>query len=278
MRSIGPSLSGTDERPDRALDRRDFGIALAAMTLVVLASNILVQYPFVHLGLGDYLTWGAFTYPFSFLITDLSNRRFGPAGARRVVYAGFVLAVVLSVALATPRIAIASGAAFLVAQLLDIRIFAQAARPRLVAAALRVLGDLVGARHGAVLLARLLLRRRAGLGVTISEVLGAVGIADQCIALPWTSLAMADYGVKLRLAALSIAPYGAILAIMRPACGLQRRLTLPSADKSEFQQQRALNSVEIVVGHHGQDGVAALPVDGQAFHVVDLHGTRRSRR
>ena len=102
-----------------------FSIALAAMTLVVLASNILVQYPFQHLGLGDYLTWGAFSYPFSFLVTDLSNRRFGPQGARRVVYAGFVLAVALSVILATPRIAIASGAAFLVAQLLDISIFAR---------------------------------------------------------------------------------------------------------------------------------------------------------
>ena len=100
-----------------AFDRRDFLIALAAMTLVVLASNILVQYPFHHMGLGDYLTWGAFTYPFSFLVTDLSNRRFGPQGARRVVYAGFVLAVILSVILATPRIAMASGMAFLTAQL-----------------------------------------------------------------------------------------------------------------------------------------------------------------
>src|SRR5215218_6676985 len=107
------------------IDRRDFVIALTAMTLVVLSSNILVQYPFQHLGLGDYLTWGAFTYPFSFLVTDLSNRRFGPKGARRVVYAGFVLAVILSVILATPRIAIASGAAFLLAQLLDIGIFSR---------------------------------------------------------------------------------------------------------------------------------------------------------
>src|SRR5688500_5001454 len=99
-----------------AFDRRDFPVALAAMTMIVLASNILVQYPFHHLGLGDYLTWGAFTYPFSFLVTDLSNRRFGSQGARRVVYAGFVLAVILSVVLATPRIAMASGTAFLVAQ------------------------------------------------------------------------------------------------------------------------------------------------------------------
>ena len=106
------------------IDHRDFAIALTAMTLVVLSSNILVQYPFQHLGLGNYLTWGAFSYPFSFLVTDLSNRRFGTQGARRVVYAGFVLAVILSIILATPRIAIASGAAFLVAQLLDISIFA----------------------------------------------------------------------------------------------------------------------------------------------------------
>src|SRR3954447_15426963 len=104
-------------------EHRDFLIALAAMTLVVLSSNILVQYPFQHLGLENYLTWGAFSYPFAFLVTDLSNRRFGPKGARRVVYAGFVLAVILSVILATPRIAIASGAAFIVAQLLDIQIF-----------------------------------------------------------------------------------------------------------------------------------------------------------
>ena len=64
------------------IDRRDFLIALTAMTLVVLSSNILVQHPFHHLGLGDYLTWGAFSYPFSFLVTDLSNRRFGTAFAR----------------------------------------------------------------------------------------------------------------------------------------------------------------------------------------------------
>src|SRR5690606_19108996 len=118
------------DRPKRSpmtntTDRRDFLIALAAMTLVVLASNILVQYPFTSFGLGDWLTWGAFTYPFSFLVTDLSNRRFGSRGARRIVYVGFLLAVILSVVLATPRIAIASGAAFLTAQLLDIRIFAR---------------------------------------------------------------------------------------------------------------------------------------------------------
>ncbi len=89
---------------------------VAAMAAVVAVSNVLVQYPFAHFGLGDILTWGAFTYPVAFLVNDLTNRRFGVAAARKVVLAGFVLAVLLSIWMATPRIAIASGSAFLVAQ------------------------------------------------------------------------------------------------------------------------------------------------------------------
>ncbi|MFC4170850.1 queuosine precursor transporter [Microvirga sp. GCM10011540] len=197
------------------INRRDFTIALAAMTVVVLSSNILVQYPFTHMGLGDYLTWGAFTYPFSFLVTDLSNRRFGQQGARRVVYAGFVLAVILSVVLATPRIAMASGMAFLAAQLLDIRIFAGLRDKAwwlppfvssVISSALDTAIFFSFAFYCGVV---------PGLGLTISDALGTFGIADQCIALPWVSLAVADYGVKLGLAALSIAPYGAILALMQ---------------------------------------------------------------
>jgi uncharacterized PurR-regulated membrane protein YhhQ (DUF165 family) len=198
-----------------ALDRRDFLIALVAMTLVVLSSNILVQYPFTYLDLGDYLTWGAFSYPFAFLVTDLSNRRFGPRGARRVVYAGFILAVALSIILATPRIAIASGTAFLAAQLLDISIFASLRNqawwlPPFVSSVISSALDTViffslAFYCGVV----------PGLGLTISDALTQTGIADQCIALPWVNLAVADYFVKLALAALSIAPYGAILAVMR---------------------------------------------------------------
>ena len=199
-----------------ALDRRDFLIALAAMTLVVLSSNILVQHPVQHLGLGDYLTWGAFSYPFSFLVTDLSNRRFGPQGARRVVYAGFVLAVLLSVVLATPRIAVASGAAFLLAQLLDIGIFTRL-RDRawwlppfassVVSSALDTAIFFSVAFYCGLV---------PGLGGTISDILGDVGIADSCVALPWVSLAVADYLVKLAIAALALAPYGALLRVMRP--------------------------------------------------------------
>ncbi len=102
-------------------------IFIIGMCAVVAASNYLVQFP-VHAMLGsinlaDILTWGAFTYPIAFLVTDMTNRRYGPQKARLVVFAGFVLAVILSVWLATPRIAIASGSAFLLAQLLDVSIF-----------------------------------------------------------------------------------------------------------------------------------------------------------
>lgn len=198
------------------IDRRDFLIALTAMTLVVLSSNILVQYPFQHLGLGDYLTWGAFSYPFSFLVTDLSNRRFGTHGARRVVYVGFVLAVALSIVLATPRIAIASGAAFLTAQLLDISIFARL-RDRAWWMPPFVSSVISSGLDTAIFFSfAFYCGTVPGLGLTISDALGQAGIADQCIALPWVNLAVADYLVKLALAAIAIAPYGAILALMRP--------------------------------------------------------------
>ncbi|MBK8456631.1 MAG: queuosine precursor transporter [Phyllobacteriaceae bacterium] len=114
------------------------------MTVVVVASNLLVQFPVQGaiggVALADILTWGAFTYPVAFLVTDLANRAHGPAAARRVIYAGFALAVACSLivppllfsldiigfetpASRLPRIAMASGAAFLVGQLLDVTVF-----------------------------------------------------------------------------------------------------------------------------------------------------------
>ncbi len=117
---------------------------VAAMALVVVASNILVQFPVQGqlggIALADILTWGAFTYPLAFLVTDLANRRYGPAPARRIVFVGFVVAVACSI-IVPPllyrygltsfetepgrllRIATASGSAFLVAQLLDVTVF-----------------------------------------------------------------------------------------------------------------------------------------------------------
>lgn len=93
-------------------------IALAAMVLIVVASNYLVLFP-----INEWLTWGALPYPISFLVTELTNRIYGPRAARKVVYAGFAVAAILSIWVATPRIAVASVSAFLISQLLDIFIF-----------------------------------------------------------------------------------------------------------------------------------------------------------
>lgn len=93
-------------------------LAYLAMIVIVSSCNYLVQIP-----INDWLTYGAFAYPITFLITELTNRFHGPEKARRVVYVGFILAVIFSIWLATPRIAFASGTAFLISQLLDISIF-----------------------------------------------------------------------------------------------------------------------------------------------------------
>ena len=93
-------------------------LLILCMVTVILISNILVQYPVMLWGLEDLLTWAAFTYPIAFFITDITNRTYGEAVARRIVYWGFITAVALSFYFATPRIAIASGSAFLLSQLI----------------------------------------------------------------------------------------------------------------------------------------------------------------
>src|SRR5690625_4862536 len=101
--------------PRFAFDRittRQFIIAVLVMGLIVMGSNILVQYP-----INRWLTWGALSYPVAFVVADLLNRRFGPHVARRVAYIGFIVALIASFWVASPRIAIASGSAFLCAQL-----------------------------------------------------------------------------------------------------------------------------------------------------------------
>jgi queuosine precursor transporter len=92
--------------------------AFLAMIAIVALSNYLVQFP-----INDWLTWGALPYPISFLVTELTNRFYGTKAARQVAYAGFIWGVVLSIWTATPKIAFASGSAFLASQLLDILVF-----------------------------------------------------------------------------------------------------------------------------------------------------------
>ncbi len=198
------------------ISRQEMAFAIVIMAIVVLGSNILVQYPIESIGGGEWLTWGAISYPVAFLVNDLSNRRFGPAGARRVVYVGFVVAVCFSIQFATPRIAIASGSAFLSSQLLDIYVF-QSLRRRawwiqpfvagLIASAIdTVIFFFIAFYCGSLF----------GTQQTISSLLATFGIADECIALPWTQLAMADYGVKIIIAIVALLPYGALITFIRP--------------------------------------------------------------
>ena len=112
------------------IEKRLFFILSFSMALVVAVSNYLVQFPVNYLGLKDLLTYGAFSYPVAFLITDLSNRRFGKNLAKKIVYLGFALGVFLTFYFSTNysdlisiRIAIGSGVAFLIAQLIDVNIF-----------------------------------------------------------------------------------------------------------------------------------------------------------
>ena len=107
-----------------------FILLSVSMGAVVLSSNYLVQFPVKYHGLEELLTYGAFTYPIAFLITDLANRSFGKDSAKKVVYIGFVLGIGTTVMFSTDfadyisiRIAIGSGTAFLIAQLLDVKIF-----------------------------------------------------------------------------------------------------------------------------------------------------------
>lgn len=192
-----------------------FLVAVAVMVAVVAASNVLVQFPVgVSLGginLGDILTWGAFTYPVAFLVTDLSNRAFGPQRARWVVVAGFAVAVILSIWLATPRIAVASGSAFLVAQLLDISIFHRLRNSAWWHAPM--FSSLVSSALDTVIFFSL------AMAPAFAGIDALFGMEDSSLAFLtpllgvgpavelWQSLALGDFLVKLVMAVLMLAPY-----------------------------------------------------------------------
>lgn len=195
--------------------------AIVAMALVVAASNVLVQFPVQAqlgaLNLADILTWGAFTYPLAFLVNDLTNRTLGPAAARRAVLGGFAVAVVLSIWLATPRIAIASGSAFLVAQILDVSVFnrfRQAAWWRAPA-----ISSLLGSTVDTVLFFALAfspvfvsLGANNPFAIEAAPLFGLLSVE----APRWTSWAMGDFAVKLTIAAAALLPYRIAMGIARP--------------------------------------------------------------
>ncbi|MBO9454093.1 queuosine precursor transporter [Paracoccus sp. R12_1] len=183
---------------------------ILAMAAIVVASNILVQFV-----IGDWLTWGAFTYPFAFLVTDVMNRVYGAGSARRVVFAGFIVGVVCSLIAAgfdksTLRIAIGSGTAFLCAQLLDVKLFDLLRERRWWVAPLA--STLVGSAVDTALF----------FGIAFSAALPVdanTGWANEAVPLLghgpvtalWVSLAVADWMVKLGLALLALVPFRMII-------------------------------------------------------------------
>jgi queuosine precursor transporter len=174
----------------------------AAMAMVVAASNMLVQYPVQLLGLQDWLTWGALTYPLAFLITDLCVRTHSPKRARQVIYAGFCVAVLASFWLATPRIALASGLAFLLAQWLDVAIFQKLQSQRWWVAPL--LSSLVASALDTAVFFNLAF----SCDPLIASLLQPLRLNIDCAAAaPWQQWAMTDYAVKVALALLMLLPY-----------------------------------------------------------------------
>ncbi|MDK3017778.1 queuosine precursor transporter [Pseudodonghicola flavimaris] len=194
---------------------------ILAMAAIVVASNILVQFLF-----GQWLTWGAFTYPFAFLVTDVMNRVYGAASARRVVFAGFVVGVICSLIgtqiagdfgpLVTLRVALASGTAFLVAQMLDVAIFSALRAGKWWRAPLA--STLVGSAADTVLFfsiafsAQLIWIDPANDVGWANETLPLLG-AGPMVPL-WVSLGTADWLVKLGLALVALLPFRLIVAQM----------------------------------------------------------------
>jgi queuosine precursor transporter len=191
---------------------------ILAMAIVVVASNILVQFLF-----GQWLTWGAFTYPFAFLVTDLTNRFQGAKAARTVVVAGFAVGVICSLIgtqimgefgpLVTVRIAIGSGLAFLCAQLLDISVFNRLRQSSWWRAPL--VSTLVGASLDTAIFfsvafaSALSFLEPANDVAWANEVLPLLGWGPQ--APLWMSMASADWSVKILLALVALVPFRLII-------------------------------------------------------------------
>jgi hypothetical protein len=156
---------------------------ILAMAAVIVLSNVLVQH-----AINDWLTWGAFSYPLVFLVTDLTNRALGPVAARRVAWAGFAVAVAASLLLAPWRIALASGSAFIFSQAMDITIFNRWRAQSWWKAPL--IGSLVAS-------------------VVDTAVFFFLAFAGS--EMDWMLLALGDLSVKAAMAALLLAPYRALL-------------------------------------------------------------------
>ena len=161
------------------------------MGLVVVASNYLVQFPIQYFGLSEILTYGAFSYPITFLISDLANRAYGKVVARKIVYVGFAIGILLTLFVSTNfsdiisvRIAIGSGVAFFIAQNLDIQIFDHLRKKVWFVAPLT--SSILG---------------------SVTDTLLFFSIAFYATGIPWVSLAFGDLAVKLSIALTMLIPF-----------------------------------------------------------------------
>jgi len=169
------------------------------MGVVVLASNYLVQFPITYYGLEEILTYGAFSYPVAFLITDLANRSYGKIIARKIVYIGFIIGIVSTLFFSTNfedlisvRIAIGSGTAFLVAQLLDVQIFDKLRKRKWFVAPLT--SSLIGS--------------------TIDTFL-FFSISFYATGIPWVTLSLGDLAIKVLVAILMLVPFRLLLGTLK---------------------------------------------------------------
>ena len=170
------------------------------MGIIVLSSNYLVQFPVNFHGLNELLTYGAFSYPIAFLITDLANRSYGKIIARKIVYFGFILGIGFTVLFSTDfanlisiRIAIGSSVAFLTAQLLDVQVFDNLRKKKWFIAPLT----------------------SSIIGSTVDTFL-FFSISFYGTSLPWFTLALGDFAVKLLVAFIMLIPFRLLLQTFKP--------------------------------------------------------------
>ena len=169
------------------------------MGVVVLSSNYLVQFPIKYYGLEEILTYGAFTYPIAFLITDLANRSYGKLAARKIVYIGFIIGIAFTLFFSTNfsdlisvRIAIGSGTAFIVAQLLDVQIFDKLRKKEWFVAPLTssFIGSLV-------------------------DTFLFFSISFYGTGVPWVTLSVGDLAVKIFVTLLMLIPFRLLLSTFK---------------------------------------------------------------
>ena len=170
------------------------------MGVIVLISNYLVQFPINKFGLENILTYGAFSYPVAFLITDLANRAYGKNGAKKVVYFGFSIGILFTLIFSTNfgdlisiRIAIGSGTAFIVAQLLDVQIFDKLRKKKWFIAPLA--SSMIG---------------------SIVDTFLFFSISFYGTGIPWFTLALGDLTVKIFVALVMLIPFRLLFNILKP--------------------------------------------------------------